>query len=373
MAVYLLATAGDSQAQVQACGPNDVVPWWPRRMFTAGGDTLTGADRKAVEARLGAVEALMRKTPYATPRGFAVAPAFAYHQITDRTTLYPYEFFLGVFLLCSKYDEHGADIVFSFNPDPRAWSMANQFTDERGDTLYVERPRREPLFGSIATFGGFHEENSNTAAFYLLFTAGGESPTLPVSREEYLRYKIFEHEGKDQGKLKAMTADLSRTPYERWVDEAPERKKRNEELFALIARSNAAQAAKTRAEMEKLEQAEGEKLKRADAFERERQAKALAAMKAIGDNYRAQLAAMTPRERSSPALIGGFDDLVAAGTPNAAAIVRRNAAFYRVRSSPVEPRALLVHMPGSHKVLRPQQAQLYKQMDWAAIKKMVNP
>ena len=132
------------------------------------------------------------------------------------------------------------------------------------------------FLGSTATFGGFLEEGSNTSAFFLLFTTANESLVLPLSREEYLRYKIFGHEGKGQERLKALTADFSKTPYERWVEDAPERKKRNEELFALIARTSAEQAAKTRAEMERLERAEAEKLKRSDAFDREKQAKGLA-------------------------------------------------------------------------------------------------
>jgi hypothetical protein len=70
------------------------------------------------------------------------------------------------------------------------------------------------------------------------------------------RLKIFEHEGKDQEKLKA-----------------------------LIAANNPAQAVKTRADMEKAEQAEGAKLKAADAFEREKSAKVVATMRAIGDRY----------------------------------------------------------------------------------------
>ena len=41
------------------------------------------------------------------------------------------------------------------------------------------------------------------------------------------------------------------------------------------------------------------------------------------------------------------------------------------RSDSVEPRAILVGMPGGYKELWPQQEALYKQFDWAALKKMV--
>jgi hypothetical protein len=81
---------------------------------------------------------------------------------------------------------------------------------------------------------------------------------------------------------------------------------------------------------------------------------------------------MSPQERSSPALMNGLD-LVPQGTPNTYMIVRKNAAFYHARTSPLEARAILVSMPGACKEERPQQEQLYKQFDWAALKKMVNP
>lgn len=372
--VVAISVPTKAQVQVTSCGPNDVVPWWPRVILDAGAKTLTAAERKTVETRLAALEALPRKTNYATPRGFAVRPVFSIHEIRTRTELYEYSFHISTFDKCSKYDEHGADLVLHVNPDPISWSMGSQpFIDEHGDKIYVERPRRQALHGSTATFGGFHEDNTQTSAFYLLFTTANEPPVLPLSREEFLRFKIFEHEGKNQERLKALIADLSQTPYERWIAEAPERRKQHEELFALIATSNPAQAAKTRADMEKADQAEGEKLKRADAFEREKRARDVATMKAVGDRYRAELATMTPAERASVAYVYGDDDLVRAGTPDAVTLVRKNPAFYRAPTSPLEPRAILVSLPGAYTHNRPQQAELYKQLDWAAIKKMVNP
>lgn len=368
--VFGLATVATADAQ--ECGPNQTTAWWPRASFTATNDPISAADKTAIEAELIAVEGIMRKTPYATPRGFAVRPSFAYHDITSRNQLYSYSFLLVVFLRCNKYDEHGADIDVMFNPDPQEWSQGDRpMRDDRGDALYAEDVRTETLFGATATFGRFHEENVE-GGFSVLFTAGGESPTLPVTREEYLRFRIFEHEGRDQEKLKAMTAAFSKTQYQRWLEDAPERKKRNEELFAIIAASDLAQAAKTRADMEKAEQAETDRLRKNDAYERAEWAKGLAQYRATGDKLRADIAAMSPQERASPVFLVGAT-LVPPGTPNAYAIVRKNPAFYRARRSPLEPRAVLVHMPGSHKELWSQQEQLYRQLDWAAIKKLVNP
>jgi hypothetical protein len=53
--------------------------------------------------------------------------------------------------------------------------------------------------------------------------------------------------------------------------------------------------------------------------------------------------------------------------------VRKKPSFYRAGRSPIEPRAMLVRMEGAFKPYLPQKEQLYKQLDWAAIKKMVNP
>ena len=362
-----------AQAPVTSCGPDDVVPWWPRALAYDGAETLTKAERATAEARLAAIEELARKTPYAKPRGFAVKPWFSIHAIEDRAQLYRYDFWLETKFRCNKNDEAQVHLSVEINPDPMLWSLSDRpEIDERGDAVYAERPRRKAILGSTATFGGFHEENTNTSAFYLLFATADESPVLPLSREEYVRLKIFRHEGANQEKLKALIADLSQTPYERWVADAAARKKQNEELFAVIASSNPAQAAKTRADMEKLEQAEGETLKRADAFEREKNAKVIATMKAIGDAYRAEIAKMTPAERASQAYVVG-DDLVPAGAPDAQSFVRKNPAFYRARTSPLEPRAILVSMPNGYKELWPQQEQLFKQFDWTALKKMVNP
>lgn len=369
--MWVLTASVPSTAQVKRCGPGDVVPWWPRFYANAGAETLAAAERATIEARLLAVESLMRKTNYATPRGFAVIPRFNIHEIRDRTQLYPYSFALQTALRCSKYDEHAADLRVLINPDPMTWSQGDRpWPEERGDGQYREMIRTPALFGSTATFGRFHAINDQ--GLVVLFTTGGESPTLPVSREEYLRAQIFALEGKDQEKVKEAAALVSKTPYERWMEDAPARKKRNDEMLAVITQVAPAEAAKVRADMERNELAETEKLRKADAFERAQLGKNMAALTAAGDTYRAQIAAMTPKERSSPAFLLGYD-LVPAGTPQAYAMVRKNPAFYRARNSPFEPRAIVVMMPNTHKEYWDEQERLYKELDWAAIKKMVNP
>lgn len=368
VALYLLAAA----AHAQDCKPDERTAWWPRAYFTLTNNPVSAAERAAIELKLTAAEALVRNTPYAAPRGFAVKPGFSYHSEGNRTQLDTYALDILVYLRCSKYDERSAAVSFTFNPSPQAWSMGDRpMLDERGDGLYFERPRTETLFGATATYGRFHEPNSE--GLYLLFTTGGESPTLPVTREEYLRAMIFTLEGKDQAKVKEAAALLSRTPYQRWIDDAAARKKRFEETFAIVAKSDPAQAAKMRAEMEKAELAETEKLKKNDPYDRAELPKQLASLTAAGDKLRAQLAAMTPQERTSPAVVFGNQALVPAGTPNALAVVRMDPAFYRARRSPFEPRAVLVRMPNQDDAMAAQHEQLYKLLDWAAVKRLINP
>ena len=52
--------------------------------------------------------------------------------------------------------------------------------------------------------------------------------------------------------------------------------------------------------------------------------------------------------------------------------VTRRSRISRAARSPLEPRAIVVRMPNARQEDRSQQAELFKQLDWAAIKKMVN-
>ena len=100
--------------------------------------------------------------------------------------------------------------------------------------------------------------------------------------------------------------------------------------------------------------------------------KSVAIFSKIAEGLRGQIAAMTPAERASPAFLVG-DEFQSAGTPNARAVVQANPAFYRARRSPFEPRAVLVHFEGTYDPIMPQARRMYETIDWAAIKRLVNP
>ena len=53
-------------------------------------------------------------------------------------------------------------------------------------------------------------------------------------------------------------------------------------------------------------------------------------------------------------------------------VVRADPAFYRARGSAFQARAVLVHIPNTYDELKAQHLQMYKDLDWEALKAMVN-
>jgi hypothetical protein len=348
------------------CGPDDPGPWWPTRS-PENLRNLPYAEGPIMMANQAAAEALVKKTTYGTPRGFAVLPWRHFGDDPRPNEVRSYEYSVFGAVRCNIHDEHAFDIVVSFNPRPMAWSEGDRpLLDENGDGLFTERARSETLFGSTVTFGRIHEEN--TLGFAILFTTRGESPTIPVTREEYLKALIFTVEGKN-GELLDEATTLRRKEYQAWLDRAAERKKENEQILAALARQDPSAVAKTRTEFEKVEKGQGEFLKM--LADQERDGGAARTANAMS-TYRTQLAAMTPSERATHAWLLN-DEFVAPGTPDANAIVRRNPALYRARTGPAEVRAILVKMPNRMEVLiREKHLQAYRQFDWAAVKRLLS-
>ena len=378
VAVSCLAATSSLAAQ-ERCGPNDVVPWWPR--FEGGSRTFTAAQKAAMDVNIKAAEDIVRKTNYGTPRGFAVVPAWSYadpernprswgHGNPTRNPTRSYEFAAVIKHGCSRHDEYGAGIIVSFNPDPQSWSEGDRPTlDENGDALYHERVRSEPLFGSTATYGHFEELNSE--GIFLLFTSNGESPTIPVTREAYLRAVIFSLEGKNQEKVKEVLEFASKTQYERWLEGAEQRKKDRDQIVAGVAAVDPAKAAKARADLENADRVAGETHRKNEPAERVELEKMRANATAAGDKIRARIASMTPAERMAPAYIyETLLDVAHAATPNATAIVRVNPEFYRTRRSSAEPRAILVRIPNDEYIVA-QHQQMYREFDWEAVKRLL--
>ena len=361
------------------CGSNELVPWWPRG--SGGSKEFTTAEKTTMDANLKAAEEIVRKTNYGAPRGFAVRPWWGYsgprrdergwgHGNPTRNPIRSYEYATIIHHACARHEEFGSGITITFNPDPQSWSESDRpLLDENGDALYYERVRSEPLFGSTATYGQFAVVNSE--GLRVLFTSGGESPTVPVTREAYLKAMIFTLEGKDQEKVREVLEFTSKTQYERWKERAAERKRDIELIVAGVAMVDSAKAVKARADLENADRVAGETHQKNEAAERAELDRMRANATAAGDKIRARIAAMTPAERAAPAYVNEATfDVSPAGTPNAQAIVRVNPEFYRTRRTPVEPRAILVHVrndeyiPALHR-------QMFREFDWEALKRLL--
>ncbi len=361
VAAVLLAGATSSSLRAQSCTgkpvPGARTEWFPRGVIK-GPDPVSAADRAFIESRLASIEGLVRKTVFGTPQGYEAAPGWNYSAPLNRTRLSRYSFNLAIW--CPTVKATGGDgamaINVAINPDPQLWSESDRpRRDVNGDAIYLNRVRTANQFGSTAMFGDLNLEGITSEGAWVLFTAGDESPTLPVSREEYLRMLIFEVEGNPNAKKKSA--------YQEYLDAAPDRKKARDETVAIIAKSDPAKAEQLRKSLEKAEQDNGALIRQSD----EQGSKGVAK---FGDKLRAQLAAMTPQERAAPAYLVGLD-FVERNTPNALAVVRENPAFYRARTSPLEPRLVVVRLAHNYKALIELNRQMYRELDWAALKALV--
>jgi hypothetical protein len=375
-AVVLTLCVARGVLGAQQCSSTPASPsrteWFPRGVSKSESSPPSAADRATIAATLTAVEALVRNTVLGTPRGYEIQPWWVYDTPVSRSRLSQY--YLRVSLWCpsrASGTEPSPTLEITFNPDPVRWSEGDRpMLDEKGDGLYFERVRTATRFGAVATYGDFDENKRiDTQGLFVLFTAGGESPTLPVSREEYLRAMIFTLEGKDQETVKKLATE--KTPYQLWLEGTAQRKKDREQLYATLVAIDPAQAAQVRKDLEKVEVETAANFKKDEALDRELRSQGLANLTGAGDRFYPQIADMTPRERASAAWVIGTHELVPAGTPNANAVVRANPAFYRARRSPVEPRAVLVRVQAPYVALMAVHQQMYRQLDWAALKRMV--
>ena len=355
--------------QRAAVTPSHLEGWLPRAIAKDEITRISAADRTIIEANLAVAEALVTKiSRYAVARGFEVGRSWVYDTPRSRDTLSNYRLTIWTYVPSRAADPDGrGGLDITFNPNVAQICEPALITEESGERIYIERPRVAPVHGAAITYGVF--DQTNREGLFVLYTSGGQSPMLPVTREQYLRSTIFALEGKDQAKLKEFRAGVAQTPYEKWMAAAAQRTKDNEAVLATIP--DKALAAKTRAEMEKGEREMTEALKKDEPNFRAMVNEGVKSATAAGDMIRAQIAAMTDAERASPAWVQGTK-LVPAGTLEAHAVVRTNPAFYRARRSPVEPRAILIHLPNLPAVVMPAQRQLNDEFDWAALKRLLD-
>jgi hypothetical protein len=213
----------------------------------------------------------------------------------------------------------------------------------------------------------------------VIFTRGNESPWMPVSREAYLRAQIVGVEGPNGEQPAAMRNALQQTPYEKWMADAPVRKRDREAAAAqLRGIQTPEQIAKFIKDQEDTERQVGEQLRATDAADREQNKETSKRASAYGDGLRAQIEAMSPEERAQPARATKDGVIRPVGATDGVPMLTPKPGAWGVRRSPVEVHSIEVQMgggtgdrlayPETVKALR----ETFRKLDWAAIKAIVD-
>lgn len=100
--------------------------------------------------------------------------------------------------------------------------------DELGREMYFERERTDTVPFTTPVYERLSPTERSITHVWL--TAGGELPWRQASREEY-QALIFDFEGKNGEKLAKYRNAMAKTPYEQWLEGAPQRKKELEEAL----------------------------------------------------------------------------------------------------------------------------------------------
>ena len=353
--------------------------------YGTGEEALTPAERAIVEARFAEYERLFTAADsVARPQGFIVKPSVSGGAMTRSRRIPSFRYALTI---APRVQERLAAIWASENPEAvTVWagvSGPKDFSDSTGD-IYRELPRQGPLPGMPPTtyvFDGLKFDKSPGARHnrvMVLLTSDGVLPWADVPRERVLNILIAEAE--DTYKKTAQLT--SETVYQRWLREAPERQRTREQLVVTLtatAGMDKAKAEKMKADMERADREVGESYKKADAEERERNARNLALLKERVAYVRAQYTAMSATERAMPAWFrlnnDGHYSFASPGTPGFERLVADKPDFYRFKGSRVQVRTLMIYF--NIQEYAGQEAEdravidAYKAFDWSAAQRML--
>jgi hypothetical protein len=363
--------------------------WLPRTV--ALGPYLTGENRAVALARLESIERLLKQVPeLAHPDGFEIRPFFegggksrtglGESEHADYVIPYLYRVtFFAPSMAANKYAT-GA-IVFSVNADENE----HGWIDPQGRDVIVEQARWPRTPYSVVTYGtsasGILQPNEDFT-ISTWFTRGAEFPWRALSREDYYDAMIANGEGNKGERRAQHQKDTEKTPYEHWLDEAPQRKKEREEVLKAVAQFQpAAEVAKLRKTLEDAEHETAEQLKQNENDDR---AGAKEVFKPL-DDIRAELNRMTPEARKLPAILDADlsrTEWRATGASmrdrdTVMATVHRvltpNYDFWRARRSRVEVRTINVYLEGSPAppVLNAIY-QMYNKFDWRALAALID-
>jgi uncharacterized protein YheU (UPF0270 family) len=257
----------------------------------------------------------------------------------------------------------------------------SQSVDEAGRIIIVEQGIGELIIpGATILHGGLRWDTptADRRSAFVTFTSRGTFPWRPVTREEWLRWWIYHAEGTDYGNdERSVRKSLEKTTYDRWMEEAANRKKEREEAIAIAAQAQGRAAAEElRKTLEQTEREVTERLKAEDAEERQRN-QAILAGPSQGDQYRAWIAALSPAERASPAFAEyNTAELTAPDNPVNHRVLTPDPEFWRIRRSRAEVHSITVAFHASLTcgvpAVRDALWKAYQTLDWAAIKRIVD-
>lgn len=377
----LLTGAGARAAAAQ--------PGWLPRVVNMGAN-LTGANREAAVAHLESVERLLKDVPeFAHPRGFEVKPYFTgmgrrTGQGDTEHSNYVVQYFFRVNFFAPSFaaskNAIGA-IIIGINADE---NMRGDL-DPQGRTIFVEQSRWPLLPYAVATYGVSPSgalQPTEDFSLWAWYTAGGQLPWLPVSREDYYNSIIASAEGNHGERRAEYQKANEKTPYQQWIAEAPQRKKdREETLKAVAAVQTPAEVAKLRKAMEDAEREAGEQFAKNEHQDREDATSAFAPT----DKMRAELNRMTLAQRKMPAIVDtdpSKTEWRATGasmrdrdtvTTTVHRVLTPNYDFWRARRSPAEVRTINVYFEASsNPAVQNAVYQAVKKLNWRALAAMTD-
>jgi hypothetical protein len=328
---------------------------------------------------------LLRKVPVlAEPDGFEVGEYMKWRSFgrdQRRGDLFSYDYGLNFWSPTYKIDgEVMTSVVFTVNPYPDllagGWAELSRDSDGPAGGIWVERPRGPDYHGGVV----FDKLERSSASFIqVLFTLPGEFPTVPVSRERFLKAEIARSSGPDS----EMAAALKKSAYQEWLRGAPARKHERDQAVAMVSATDREKAATLKAALEQTEREVGEQLKASEASERER-AGNLATEPSTSQKLRTMLSLMSPAERAEPAILSGTEvgayEFVPGDTPFARPLVALDLAYARASGSPVAMRAVVVYFAQKgfnefHNRSAIDQAiyKIYQTLDWEALAALLEP
>lgn len=386
MAMILLVASSPSEAQ--HASPADrpgAHPGWlpPEAPRLEGG--LTAAQRQTAIARLEAIKNLLLQVPeLAQPNGFEVQPRLVggYRMYGPGRTARPgnvveYVLQLWIYYPTKKQAGEGCTCI-EIRVNPTGFMGGDVIIDAEGREIYMQMERGPAVPGATQVFGELSPDYRSIVD--VLFTAGGQLPWKPITREQYLRATILHTEGKDGVKMAEFRASLEKTRYQEWMEGAEQRKKeRDETLTVLATMQPAAEVAKMRKTLEDQEREMTETLRKAEGDDRERNKQVKASGLLPSEKFGAMIEAMTPAERSLPALIDatqGWRFADADTDRRFSPILTPDYDFWRARTSRVEARSIQVHIAASLTGQRPPVHralwQVYSKLDWAALARLLD-